>query len=352
MERTRIGVIGLGTMGSLYVKIYSAHPLAEVVAVSSLRQDQVDRMRSLYGILHGYTDYQQMLERKDLDAVVVATPDRHHFEPARAVLESGRHALVEKPFTTSATEADELIRISKRVGKTIQVAFNHRWLSPYHQTKTTIESGQIGAPLAGYARKNDTIFVATEHVTWAGETTSAWFLSSHDIDLMRWWLASEPVEARAWGRKEVLAAKGIPTYDLIQAQVKFASGAFVTFESAWVYPNTFPAIVESFMEVIGTAGHIHLDRKCESMELSTQEKFSYPKLFLNTEVFGRMRGAFPSCLEDFLFAIREGTEPHVTAADGRQVTAVLEAIHRSLETGETEKVLPPPPEIGARYARG
>jgi predicted dehydrogenase len=339
-------------MGSSYAKIYSAHPLAEVVAVSALRQDQIDNIRSLYGVAHGYLDYRQMLERKDLDAVVVATPDKHHFEPARAVLESGRHALVEKPFTTSTAEADELIRISQRMGKAIQVAFNHRWLGPYYQAKKSIESGQIGAPLAGYARKNDTIFVSTEYITWAGETTSAWFLSSHDIDLMRWWLASEPVEARAWGRKEVLAAKGIPTYDIIQAQVKFASGAFITFESAWVYPNTFPSIVDSFMEVIGTAGHIHLDRKCESMELSTTEKFSYPKLFLNTEVFGRMRGAFPACLEDFLFAVREGTEPHVTGADGRQVTAVLEAIHRSLETGETEKIPPPPPEIGARYARG
>ncbi|MGO8787435.1 MAG: Gfo/Idh/MocA family protein [Terriglobia bacterium] len=352
MERTRIGIIGLGIMGSSYAKIYSAHPLAEVVAVCSLRQDQVDKVRSLYGVVHGYTDYRQMLERKDLDAVVVATPDRRHFEPARAVLESGKHVLVEKPFTTTTAEADELIRISKRVGKTIQVAFNHRWLGPYYQTKVSIESGQIGMPLAGYARKNDTIFVATDYIAWAGETTSAWFLSSHDIDLMRWWLASEPVEARAWGRKEALAAKGIPTYDIIQAQVKFASGAFVTFESAWVYPNTFPSIVDSFMEVIGTTGHIHLDRKCESMEISTTEKFSYPKLFLNTEIFGRLRGAFPACLEDFLFAVRDGTEPHVTAADGRQVTAVLEAIHKSLETGGTEKIPPPPPEIGARYARG
>src|SRR5208337_353141 len=168
---------------------------------------------------------------------------------------------------------------------------------------------------------------------------SAWFLSSHDIDLMRWWLASEPVEARAWGRKEVLAARGISTYDIIQAQVKFASGAFITFESAWVYPNTFPAIVESFMEVIGSAGHIHMDRKCESFEMSTKEKFSYPKGFLNAEIFGRMRGAFPSCLEDFLFALREGKEPRVTAVDGRQVTATLEAIHKSLETGNSEKVV-------------
>ena len=338
MEQIRIGVIGLGTMGSQYVKIFSAHPLAEVVAVSSLQEQQIEKMRSLYGIAHGYLDYRKMLERPNLDAVVVATPDAQHYEPTRAVLESGRHALVEKPFTTSTAEADDLIRISRQAGKMIQVAFNHRWLSAYHQAKVTIASGDIGVPLAGYARKNDTIFVPTQHLYWAGSTTPAWFLSSHDIDLMRWWLESEPVEARAWGRKEVLAALGIPTYDVIQAQVKFASGAFVTFESAWVYPNTFPAIVESFMEVIGSAGHVHLDRKCESCEISTKEKFSYPKGFLNAEIFGRMRGAFPSCLEDFLYAVRDGTEPRVTAFDGRQVTATLEAIHKSLESGGSEKV--------------
>ena len=339
MDQVRIGVIGLGTMGNQYVKIYSAHPLALVVAVSSLEQEQIDKVCSLYGVPHGYTDYRKMLERQDLDAVVVATPDSRHFEPARDVLESGRHALVEKPFTTDTAEADELIRIAKRTGKIIQVAFNHRWLSAYHQAKTAIAGGEIGIPLAGYARKNDTIFVSTKLLAWAGNTTSAWFLSSHDIDLMRWWLASEPVEARAWGRKEVLVGMGIPTYDVIQAQVKFASGAFVTFESAWVYPDTFPAIVESFMEVIGSAGHLHMDRKCESLEMSTKEKFSYPKGFLNSEIFGRQRGAFPSCLEDFLFALREGKTPGVTAFDGRQVTATLEAIHKSLETGNTEKVL-------------
>jgi predicted dehydrogenase len=346
MDRVRLGIIGLGIMGNLYAKIYSSHPLAELVAVCSLSQERVDEIRSQYGVRDGYVDYRKMLERKDLDAVVVATPDRHHFAPARDVLESGRHALVEKPFTTSITEADELIRISRRVDKFIQVTFNHRWLSPYQQAKQTIQSGQIGAPLAGYARKNDTIYVATEYIAWAAETTSAWFLSSHDIDLMRWWLESEPVEARALGRKEVLAARGIPTYDVIQAQVKFASGVFVTFESAWIYPNTFPSVVDSFIEVIGSAGHLHMDRKCESIEVSTNEKFSYPKGFLTAEIFGRLRGAFPACLEDFLFAVREGTYPHVTAVAGRQVTAALEAIHRSLETGEAEKVAPLPREFG------
>lgn len=338
MDKVQIGIIGTGIMGDLYAKIYSAHPLSRVVAASSRNQSKLDDFLRRHQIANGYADYRRMLERSDLDAVVVATPDHHHFSPTKAVLESGRHAFVEKPFTTSVEEADQLIRISDKVKKKIQVAFNHRWLSAYHQAKTSIAAGEIGDPLAGYARKNDTIYVATEYITWAAETTPAWFLSSHDIDLMRWFLASEPVQARAWGRKEVLRARGIDTYDIIQAQVRFASGAFVTFESAWIYPNTFPSIVDSFMEIIGRAGHIHLDRKCESVELSTEKKFSYPKGFLNAEIFGRMRGAFPSCLEDFLYAIIDNTEPKVTAWDGRQVTATLEAIHRSLKSGADEKI--------------
>ncbi len=341
MQQVRIGVIGLGTMGRYYVRIYDQHPLAAVVAVSARREEQVEKFRSQYGV-DGYSDYRRMLERKDLDAVVVATPDAFHYEPARDALQSGTHVLVEKPFTMRTEEADALIRAASRGGKKIQVAFNHRWLPAYHHGKTVVAAGQIGAPLVGYARKNDTIHVATEHIKWAGETTSAWFLSSHDIDLMRWWLASEPVEARAWGRREVLAARGIPTYDVIQAQVRFASGAFVTFESGWIYPDTFPSTVDSFMEVIGTTGHLHFDRKCESIEVSTATKFSYPKVFLISEIFGRVRGAFASCLEDFLYAILNDTAPGVSGLDGRQVTATLEAIHQSLETGGTVPVAPPP----------
>ena len=101
------------------------------------------------------------------------------------------------------------------------------------------------------------------------------------------------------------------------------------------------------MEVIGTQGHVHLDRKCESIEISTETKFSYPKVFLNTPVFGRMRGAFPSCLEDFLYAILNDSTPVVTGFAGRQVTAALEAIHTSLDTGESVLIAPPPADLDA-----
>jgi predicted dehydrogenase len=157
---------------------------------------------------------------------------------------------------------------------------------------------------------------------------------------MRWFFGSEAVEARAYGVKEVLIERGIDTYDLIQAQIRFESGAIATIESAWIYPNTFPTIVDSFVEIVGSEGHLHFDRKRESIEMSTLKQFSYPKTFLTNEIFGKLRGAFVECLSDFLDAVINKSEPKVTAFDGRQVTAVLDAISRSLDSGRTEKVAP------------
>jgi predicted dehydrogenase len=81
-------------------------------------------------------------------------------------------------------------------------------------------------------------------------------------------------------------------------------------------------------------------RCCDSIEMSTANQFTYPKTFLLSEVFGRVRGAFAECLSDFLTAITQDTEPRVTAFDGRQVTAVLDAISRSLASGRPEGVAP------------
>jgi predicted dehydrogenase len=345
MEQVRIAVIGLGKMGRTCVRVFDEHPLVRIAAVCARRQEPVDEVAGQYSV-PGYTDHRKMLERNDIDAVVIATPDNAHFEFAQAALDSGRHILVEKPLVTSTAEADELLRLARRKNLKIQVSFNHRWLSAYYMAHESIAKGEIGTPLVGYARKNDTIIVSTKNIRWAGETTSAWLLSSHDIDLIRWFLASEPVEARAWGRQEVLAKRGILTYDMIQAQVRFASGAIFTFESGWIYPNTFPTPVDSFVEVIGTSGHIHLDRKRESYEISTEKQFSYPKGFLMADIFGRMRGAFPSCLEDFAYAILNDTDPKVTGFDGRQVTAALEAIHHSLANdGQNVMVNTPPADV-------
>jgi predicted dehydrogenase len=339
-DKVRIGVVGLGIMGEQYVRIYNAHPLATVTAICTRRQERLDEIGDKYGIKNRFTDYHELLAKSDIDAVCVATPDFAHFEPVKAALNAKKHVLCEKPFTTLLSEADELISLSRAQQQIkLQVAFNHRWLSSYHQGFASIRAGAIGRPIAGYARKNDTIHVSTEMIKWASQSTPIHFLGAHDIDLMRWFFDSEPVEVRAYGAKGVLTELGIDTYDVIQAQVKFESGAFATFEAAWIYPDTFPTIVDSFVEVIGSHGHLHFDRKRESIEMSTPEQFTFPKTFLTNEIFGKLRGAFVECLSDFVDSIINNTEPKVTAFDGRQVTAVLDAVSRSLESGKTEATI-------------
>jgi predicted dehydrogenase len=339
-DKVRIGVIGLGIMGEQYTRIYRAHPLAEVTAICTRRRERLDEIGDKYGIHERYTDFAEMLAHAPIDAVCVATPDFAHYEPVKTAIEAGKHVLCEKPFTTDLREADELLALVRSKPQIkLQVAFNHRWLSSYYHGFTQIRAGAIGRPLAGYARKNDTIWVSTEMIDWAARSTPIHFLGAHDIDLLRWFFASEPVEVRAYGVKDVLAGRGIDTYDLIQAQVKFASDSFATVESGWIYPNVFPTIVDSFVEVVGSGGHLHFDRKRESIEMSTEKQFTYPKVFLTSEIFGKLRGAFVECLSDFLDAVTSGAEPKVTAFDGRQVSAVLDAVTRSLDTGQTEKVL-------------
>jgi predicted dehydrogenase len=338
-DKVRIGVVGLGIMGEQYVRIYNAHPLATVTAICTRSQDRLDEIGDRYGIKTRVTDFHELLAKSDIDAVCVATPDFAHYEPVKAALNANKHVLCEKPFTTLLSEADELLSLSRAQEQLkLQVAFNHRWLSSYHQGFASIRAGAIGRPIAGYARKNDTIYVSTRMINWASQSTPIHFLGAHDIDLMRWYFGSEPVEVRAYGAKGVLTERGIDTYDVIQAQVKYESGAFATFEAAWIYPDTFPTIVDSFVEVIGSHGHLHFDRKRESIEMSTPEQFTYPKTFLTNEIFGKLRGAFVECLSDFVDSIINNTEPKVTAFDGRQVSAVLDAVLRSLESGGTEPV--------------
>jgi predicted dehydrogenase len=339
MTRLRIGVIGPGIMGEQYVRIYAAHPRATVVALCGRTPARVNKLADAHGIPGRYAEVADLLADPNVEAVVVATPDDAHAEPVRMALEAGKHVLCEKPFTTSLAEADSLLALSRMTGVKLQVAFNHRWLSSYYQGFRAIRDGAIGRPVAGYARKNDTIYVPTEMLKWAARSSPIHFLGAHDIDLMRWFFGSEPTAVYARGARGVLAARGIDTWDLVQANLSFDNGAFATIESAWIYPNTFPTIVDSFVEVVGSNGHLHFDRKRESIEMSTATAFTYPKTFLSADVFGRLRGAFVECLSDFVQAVLDDTPPHVGAFDGRQVTAVLDAIDRSLKSGMVESVV-------------
>jgi len=339
----KINIIGMGIMGKGVARALSRNSMVTVSAAADLKKESLEAGKAEFGLERTYTDYERMISAEKPDAVFIATPDWAHYEPVMFCLDSGIHTHVEKPLTTSEKEAADIVRKVKETGLKLQVSYNHRWLAPYNATWNMIREGKIGNCIMGYARKNNPITVPTDMIPWAQHSSPMWFLSGHDIDLMTWWFDDDPVEAKGYGIKRVLREKyGWDTYDAMQGLVRFSKGGFATFESTWIYPESHPAMPDSFMEVVGEHGHIHLDRKTEAIEMSSPEGFKWPRSLLNYKVFDRWVGAFPSCINSFIDDLAEDREPVVTAYDGWRSTAVLDAIHRSADTGETVAISAPP----------
>ena len=339
----KVNIIGFGIMGKSVANALARNPTARLTAVADLADQSRRQAQAEFQLEETYGDYSEMIEREKPDAVFVATPDWAHFDVVMACLDAGVHVCVEKPLTTRESEAARIVRKVAQTGLKLQVSFNHRWLAPYHAACDQIRQGKIGECLMGYARKNNPITVPTKMIPWAKESSPMWFLSCHDIDLMTWWFDDDPVEAKGYGVKRVLKERhGWDTYDAMQGLVKFSRGGFATFEAAWIYPECHPAMPDSFMEIIGAHGHIHLDRKTEAIEMSSPQGMAWPRSLLNYKVFDRWVGAFPQCIGSFIDAVAEDRQPHVTAYDGWRSTAVLDAIHRSAETGQTVQIAAPP----------
>ena len=339
----KVNIIGLGIMGKALANVLSMNPNVTITAAADLKEENLEAAKKEFGIASTYTDYEKMVASEKPDAVFIATPDWGHYKPVMFCLDAGIHTHVEKPLTTDENEAAGIVRKVKETGLKLQVSYNHRWLAPYNATWNMIREGKIGDCIMGYARKNNPITVPTVMIPWAQHSSPMWFLSGHDIDLMTWWFDDDPVEVKGFGVKRVLKEKyGWDTYDAMQGLVKFSKGGIATFESTWIYPESHPAMPDSFMEVVGEHGHIHLDRKTEAIEMSSPEGFKWPRSLLNYKVFDKWVGAFPSCINSFIDDLAEDREPVVTAYDGWRSTAVLSAIHRSADTGETIKVSAPP----------
>ena len=335
----KCGVIGTGIMGKAGARILDLVEDVKVTALADLSEKALGEAAAEMEISSTYANYKEMLDKEDLDAVYVATPDQYHRDPVIDSLEAGCHVIVEKPMTTKQEEAEEILKTVEATGRKFQINFNHRWLSVYHKIKSMIDDGDLGEPIIGFARKNNPILVPTSMLaSWAKDSSPAWFMSSHDIDLMVWWFNANPVEVYSRGIKRVLKSQGMDTYDGIQSIVTFEDDQFATFEAAWIYPNTSPYMPDSYMEVIGTKGPTQIDRQAEAIDAILDEKFTCPRTFLNYKVFDQWVGAMPSSIRSFVHACRTGEDTVVNAREGLKSTAILDAIHRSLETGRPENI--------------
>src|SRR2546426_5493706 len=166
-DRIRIGVIGVGGMGAGHVGSLVKKSEAEniqVVAVSDVYQRRITRAK---GICKGdgYMDYRKLLERKDIDAVLIATPDHWHAKISIDAMESGKHVYCEKPMTHTVEQALQVRDAVKKYKRIFQVGPNGTATDSYWKARDAIAQGRIGKATWAHAsyNRNARICLFNEH---------------------------------------------------------------------------------------------------------------------------------------------------------------------------------------------
>lgn len=336
MEKIKVAIVGAGILGKIHAQAYAESEKAELVYICDVVKEKAKELAKQYNC--DYTiENQKIAGDPKIKAVSVATPDFAHREVTLKMIEAGKDVLVEKPLATSLEDAQEIVKAAARKKVKLMVDFQNRWNPLFVQAKQTISKGEIGTPVMAYARLSNPLSVPLEMLSWASKSGPEWFLLPHTVDLVHWLLEKKPMEVYATGKKGVLKNRGIDVYDAIQALVRFEDDSFVTFETSWILPNSWPTLVDFKLMLLGTKGRIGVEGDRQGIDIATG-KFSWPFVLGLQYTYGKNLGFFKEPILHFVDCILKNKTPMCSGAHGLATTRVIEAIIRSIEEKMVVKI--------------
>jgi 2-hydroxy-4-carboxymuconate semialdehyde hemiacetal dehydrogenase len=196
MSGVRIALVGAGAFGTKHLDALSVIDEAEVVAVVSTRVEQAEEAAKRYGVAHVETDLHRVLDRPDINAVVLATPTPLHAEQAVAALRAGKHVQVEIPLADSWTDALRVAEAAERAGLVCMVGHTRRFNPSHRWLHDRIRAGRLTL------RHLDvqTFFLRRSNLNALGEPRDwtdnlLWHHAAHTVDLVRFQTGQEVVAA-------------------------------------------------------------------------------------------------------------------------------------------------------------
>ncbi|BFU93256.1 MAG: oxidoreductase [Nitrospira sp.] len=192
----RLGVIGYGYWGPNVVRNFLAHQDCKVATICDKSSAALTRVLAAHPGIRVTTEPDAVLFATDIDAVAIITPVSHHYELAKKALENGKHVFVEKPFTATSAEAEELIQLAERRGLQIMVDHTFLFTGAVRKIKQLIDDGTLGR-LYYYdsTRVNLGLFQHDVNVLWD--------LAPHDLSIMDYLIGVEPELVVATGGAHV-----------------------------------------------------------------------------------------------------------------------------------------------------
>ena len=306
----RVALFGCGWIQDFHARGVLAHG-DELVAVANHRAETAEAFAERHGIARVTTDWEELVRDPEIDAAVVSTPNALHAPQTIALLEAGKHVLVEKPMATSVAECDAMIAVSRASGAKLMVAHCWRFHDDVRAMRDRIASGELGEVVKtrGYG----------VHAGWG---PSGWFaeralagggalpdMGVHAIDTVRF-LLGDPMPTR------VCATIGTRygAYDVDDdgiLLISWSQGTNSLVESGWWHPHKEG--LEAETEVYGTKGYGRIfprEEPSEDYEHCTQPMYT-------------------AQMAEFLDAIGEDRQPRPGGEDGRVVLQVVEDAYAS-----------------------
>lgn len=354
MKKARIGFIGAGWWAtSNHMPVLAGRQDVELVGVCRLGREELKKVQERFGFAFATEDYRELLEKCELDGVVVASPHTLHFEHARAALEKGLHVMCEKPMTTQAAHARELVRLAQEKGVQLIVPYGWHYKPFVQEARKWLEAGGVGrieyvlchmaSPIRGLlsgagmnvdevsGQSGKSLFNPDPR-TWADPQVAGGGYGhaqiSHSSGMM-FWLSG----LRAHSAYSAMSGPGaqVDLYDAIS--VRFTEGAIGTVSGAGNVPTDQGFQVD--IRIFGSEGMLLLDCERARLELRRHDK-AHKTVELAPGAGGYECNGPPNNFADLVLG-KTGVNWAPGEAAMRSVE-LLDAAYRSAVSGKAESV--------------
>jgi predicted dehydrogenase len=333
MAKVGVGLIGCGTWGKVHARTYAASDSVNFVAACDMDARRAEELTRNYGAQRHYSDWREVLENPEIRAVSIATPDFAHGEIVLAALQAGKHVLVEKPLATTVVECETIVAAREKAGLKLMVDFHNRWSQPFVNLRAKLEAGELGKLLMMNIRLNDTLFVPTGMLSWAGRSSPAHFLGAHVVDLVRWLSGAEVARVYSVSRSEVLKGKGVETPDFFQSILELSSGATAVIENCWILNTSAPSVFDFQCEFVASRATAYVNASHHRMmEVYSDQGAALPDVSGAPELYGKPVGFCVAAIEHFIHCVATDQQPRVGAEDGLAAARIIKAIEDSART--------------------
>ncbi|MDP9369682.1 MAG: Gfo/Idh/MocA family oxidoreductase [Chloroflexota bacterium] len=347
-SRLRVGVIGAGTIavGAHLPAILRLRDRLELVAVADVRAEAAKEAAERFGAAHAYTDTRELLDRSDIDAVVICTPEFLHAGQTLAAAAAGKHVLCEKPMAATVAEADAMLDACQRAGVRLMIGHSRRFTPRYQRIREAIDRGDIGEVRLVRENERRPIAMYTAQAGWAGywapdaggDNARPWLEQAaysqgaaltnavHEMDLIRWFVGAEAVSVYAESR---ITDPNAEVPDFITASIRFANGALGATEVVNRLPPGYP--VYHLTEVFGRDGLVRaLDPAMATLAVTDPTGTTFPA---NWGTLLQVPIAYEAQLRGFAAAIAADGPVPLDPFHARQALALsLAAVRSSRES--------------------